>query len=58
MCIHGKEDAGESGCTLAQTPGEKLRLPGSRHYDYDYPALARRIIAAVQARRTAAGSAP
>lgn len=58
VCIYGEEDAGESGCTLAQTPGEKLRLPGGHHYDYDYPALARRIIAAVQARRTAAGSAP
>jgi type IV secretory pathway VirJ component len=54
LCVYGQEEHDESGCTLPETPGEKLELPGGHHYDYDYPKLAERLIKAVQERQATA----
>jgi len=51
LCVYGSEEAEESGCTQPQSLGEKLELPGGHHYDYDYPALSERLIAAIRARQ-------
>lgn len=51
LCVYGTEESAESGCTLPETPGEKLMLPGGHHYDNDYPKLAERIIAAINSRQ-------
>ncbi|TBU71739.1 virulence factor family protein [Phytopseudomonas daroniae] len=54
LCVYGTEEAPESGCTQAEAIGENLKLPGGHHYDKDYPALAQRLIAAIQKRQKAA----
>lgn len=54
LCVYGSEETAESGCTLPETPGEKLMLPGGHHYDYDYAKLAQRIIEAIAARQETA----
>ncbi|KIQ06331.1 MULTISPECIES: AcvB/VirJ family lysyl-phosphatidylglycerol hydrolase [Pseudomonas] len=51
LCVYGSEEAPESGCTQEQSVGEKLQLPGGHHYDKDYPALAERLIGAIQKRQ-------
>lgn len=51
LCIYGTEEAPESGCTQPEATGENLQLPGGHHYDKDYPALAQRLIAAIQKRQ-------
>lgn len=51
FCVYGSEETDESGCTQPQSLGEKLELPGGHHYDYDYPALSERLIAAIRARQ-------
>lgn len=53
LCVYGTEEAPESGCTQAEAIGENLQLPGGHHYDKDYPALAQRLIAAIQKRQKA-----
>lgn len=53
LCVYGTEEAPESGCTQPQATGENLQLPGGHHYDKDYPALAQRLIAAIQKRQQA-----
>ncbi|MFC5698165.1 virulence factor family protein [Pseudomonas sp. GCM10022186] len=51
LCVYGKEEAEESGCTQAGAVGEKLQLPGGHHYDENYPALAEKLLAAVAKRQ-------
>ncbi|WP_263141090.1 AcvB/VirJ family lysyl-phosphatidylglycerol hydrolase [Pseudomonas sp. RIT-PI-AD] len=53
LCIYGEEEAEESGCTLPESHGENLRLPGGHHYDEDYPALAKRLVQAILQRQRA-----
>ncbi|TRX75665.1 virulence factor family protein [Pseudomonas mangiferae] len=51
LCIYGEEEADDSGCTLPESKGENLRLPGGHHYDEDYPALAKRLVQAILKRQ-------
>ncbi|WP_137823832.1 virulence factor family protein [Pseudomonas sp. D(2018)] len=51
LCVFGKEEADESGCTQPGTVGENLELPGGHHYDENYPALAEKLLAAVEKRQ-------
>jgi len=51
LCVYGAEEDAESGCTEATAVGEKLRLPGGHHFDENYPALARRMIDAIEKRQ-------
>ncbi len=51
LCVYGSEEAAESGCTQAQNHGENLKLPGGHHFDEDYPALATRLIQAIESRQ-------
>ncbi len=49
LCVYGVEEAEETGCTDAKTyTGETLKLPGGHHFDEDYPALAKRLIDAIE----------
>ncbi|RYF57637.1 MAG: virulence factor family protein [Comamonadaceae bacterium] len=50
LCVYGKEEVDESGCTQPGAIGERLMLPGGHHFDEDYPKLARRLVQAIQAR--------
>ena len=50
LCVYGAEEADESGCTEATDTGEKLQLPGGHHFDENYPALAQRLIQAIDKR--------
>ncbi|WP_454255848.1 virulence factor family protein [Pseudomonas sp. Marseille-Q8238] len=52
LCVYGAEEAAESGCTLPGAPGEILRLPGGHHYDENYPALAEKLLHAIQQRQS------
>lgn len=47
LCVYGIEEKDESGCTEATAVGEKLQLPGGHHFDENYPALAKRLTAAI-----------
>jgi type IV secretory pathway VirJ component len=47
LCVYGKEEADETGCTEATAPGTKLELPGGHHFDENYPALAKRLTDAI-----------
>lgn len=51
LCVYGAEEDAESGCTEATAVGEKLKLPGGHHFDEDYPALAKRMIGAIDKRQ-------
>ena len=50
-CIYGSEEAAESGCTEAGAPGEHLMIKGGHHFDGDYAALAKKMLAAIKARQ-------
>ncbi len=50
LCVYGKDEANESGCTESTTVGERLELPGGHHFDEDYPALAARLIKDIEKR--------
>lgn len=52
LCVYGKKDLEGSGCTQAAATGERLQLPGGHHFDENYPALAARLLQAIQARQT------
>ncbi|WP_397449394.1 virulence factor family protein [Pseudomonas sp. NA-150] len=52
LCVYGAEEDAESGCTEATAVGEKLKLPGGHHFDENYPALAKRMIEAIDKRQT------
>ena len=56
LCVYGIEEKDESGCTEATAVGEKLQLPGGHHFDENYPALAKRLIAAIDKRQGKAES--
>jgi type IV secretory pathway VirJ component len=47
LCVYGKEEVDETGCTEKTAPGEKLELPGGHHFDENYPALAKRLTDAI-----------
>ncbi len=51
FCVYGSEEAAESGCTQTENSGENLKLPGGHHFDEDYPALAARLMQAIQRRQ-------
>lgn len=51
LCVYGAEEDAESGCTETTAVGEKLKLPGGHHFDENYPALARRMIDAIEKRQ-------
>jgi type IV secretory pathway VirJ component len=51
LCVYGVTDLDGSGCTQAQVQGERLQLPGGHHFDENYPALAARLVQAIQARQ-------
>jgi type IV secretory pathway VirJ component len=52
LCVYGAEEDAESGCTETTAVGEKLKLPGGHHFDEDYPALAKRMIGAIEKRQS------
>lgn len=51
LCVFGKDEAADSGCTQEGAVGEKLELPGGHHYDENYPALAAKLLQAVEKRQ-------
>ncbi|WP_271408871.1 virulence factor family protein [Pseudomonas sp. Q1-7] len=51
LCVFGQEEAAESGCTQPDAVGESLELPGGHHYDGNYPALAEKLLAAMERRQ-------
>ncbi|MDT4873619.1 Bacterial virulence protein (VirJ) [compost metagenome] len=51
LCAFGKDEATDSGCTQEGAVGEKLELPGGHHYDENYPALAAKLLQAVEKRQ-------
>ena len=50
LCVYGKDEVAESGCTESTTVGTKLELPGGHHFDENYPALAQRLINDIEKR--------
>lgn len=44
LCITGKDEAKDSGCTLDSMQGKVVILLGGHHFDKNYPALAKRLI--------------
>ncbi|MBX9914596.1 MAG: virulence factor family protein [Pseudomonadaceae bacterium] len=50
LCVFGAQDIEGSGCTQPGAIGERLQLPGGHHFDENYPALAARLVKAIQAR--------
>ncbi|AYC32142.1 virulence factor family protein [Pseudomonas cavernae] len=55
LCVYGRDEAGESGCTQPGAVGERLELPGGHHFDENYPALAERLLQAIRQRQGNAG---
>ncbi|MBX9756072.1 MAG: virulence factor family protein [Pseudomonadaceae bacterium] len=53
LCVYGTKDLEGSGCTQAVAGGERLELPGGHHFDENYPALAARLLQAIQTRQAA-----
>lgn len=53
LCVYGIEDLDASGCTQPEVTGERLQLPGGHHFDENYPALAERLLQAIQTRQVA-----
>ena len=51
FCVYGVEEAKTSGCTEPTAVGEAVKLPGGHHFDEDYPALAKRLIDAIDKRQ-------
>ena len=51
LCVYGIEELDETGCTEPTAVGEKLQLPGGHHFDENYPALAKRLIDAIEKRQ-------
>ncbi|RML38706.1 hypothetical protein APX70_02983, partial [Pseudomonas syringae pv. maculicola] len=50
-CVYGIEEKKDSGCTDTTAVGEAVQLPGGHHFDEDYPALAKRLIDAINKRQ-------
>jgi type IV secretory pathway VirJ component len=51
LCVYGSEEADSSGCTQSSAVGEMLELPGGHHYDENYPALAEKLLKAIEKRQ-------
>ncbi|MFW0755583.1 virulence factor family protein [Pseudomonas sp. H11T01] len=51
VCIYGAEEVDESGCTEKTAVGEAMKLPGGHHFDENYPALAQRLVDAIEKRQ-------
>ena len=51
VCIYGVEEVDESGCTDKTAVGEAMKLPGGHHFDENYPALAKRLVDAIEKRQ-------
>jgi type IV secretory pathway VirJ component len=51
VCIYGEEEVDESGCTEKTSVGEAMKLPGGHHFDENYPALAQRLVDAIEKRQ-------
>jgi len=51
LCIYGQDEVKESGCTTETAVGEAVKLPGGHHFDENYPALAKRLVDAIQKRQ-------
>ena len=51
LCIYGEEEVDESGCTDKTAVGEAMKLPGGHHFDENYPALAQRLVDAIEKRQ-------
>lgn len=51
LCIYGEEEVDESGCTEKTAVGEAIKLPGGHHFDENYPALAQRLVDAIEKRQ-------
>ncbi|VVN87650.1 virulence factor family protein [Pseudomonas fluorescens] len=51
LCIYGEEEIDESGCTEKTAVGEAMKLPGGHHFDENYPALAQRLVDAIEKRQ-------
>ncbi|VVN94662.1 virulence factor family protein [Pseudomonas fluorescens] len=51
LCIYGEEEVDESGCTEKTAVGEAMKLPGGHHFDENYPALAQRLVDAIEKRQ-------
>lgn len=51
LCVYGKDDSAISGCTLPEAHKQSVQLAGGHHFDENYPALAARLIKAIQARQ-------
>jgi len=51
LCVYGVKEKRKSGCTEPTNLGETLQLPGSHHFDRDYQALARHVVAAINKRQ-------
>lgn len=51
VCIYGEEEVDESGCTDKTAVGEAMKLPGGHHFDENYPALAKRLVDAIEKRQ-------
>ncbi|MBX8530485.1 virulence factor family protein [Pseudomonas cichorii] len=47
LCVYGLEEKKTSGCTDTTAVGEVIELPGGHHFDENYPALAKRLINAI-----------
>ncbi|MFJ4144319.1 virulence factor family protein [Pseudomonas sp. NPDC089734] len=47
LCVYGVEEKKDSGCTDTTVVGEVIQLPGGHHFDENYPALAKRLISAI-----------
>lgn len=54
LCVYGKDETNESGCTQPGAVGERLELPGGHHFDENYPALAERLLKDVERRQAQA----
>jgi type IV secretory pathway VirJ component len=54
LCVYGVADKAISGCTLPEAREQNLQLAGGHHFDENYPALAARLISAIQARQVSA----
>ncbi|MFO1070511.1 MAG: AcvB/VirJ family lysyl-phosphatidylglycerol hydrolase [Geminicoccaceae bacterium] len=50
QCFFGSDEAADSGCMQPQIrPDQRIEIKGGHHFDGDYEALAKRILAAAEA---------
>ncbi|MCY1306403.1 Bacterial virulence protein (VirJ) [compost metagenome] len=51
LCVFGRDEAADSGCTREGAAGERPELPGGHHYDENYLALGAKLLQAVEKRQ-------